>query len=68
MKFELKVFDMKEQRFVESHDELMQASGQDPRMGYGSLGLQEGGLPIVCDACGSFGYLDAARYRVDLLV
>lgn len=62
------VFDRNENREIDDCDELMKLSGQDPRMGFESVAIQDDGTPIVCDKCGNYGYLDGSRYGFRIVI
>lgn len=48
---------------VSDTDELMEAAGLDPRMGYEDVGIQGDGSLVVFDRCGCFGYLPPDLYQ-----
>lgn len=53
---------------IKDHEELMRISGQDPRMGFEAVAIQDDGAAIICDKCGNFGYLDPKRYELRLMM
>lgn len=61
---EMKVWNNKENCFVDDMDMLMGSAGLDPRMKFEAIGIQDDETPVVFDKCGSFGYLDCNIYSV----
>ena len=66
MNIDMKLYDSKEGKCIDDPDELMSLSGQDPRMGFSGLAILDEGIPIVCDACGNYGFLDSDRYKIQI--
>jgi len=64
---ELIVFDKEAGRDISDGDELMILSGQDPRIGFESIAVQEDKTIIICDKCGNFGYL-SERYKIHIVI
>lgn len=50
--------------FMEDEATLMALAHLDPQLGFEAIGMLDDETPIVCDRCGSFGYLDGRRFKI----
>jgi hypothetical protein len=66
MKMVMRIYDLENKCYIEDGDKLMTLSGQDPRMGFEAVAIQDDGKPIVCDRCGNFGYLDLNKCQMKI--
>ena len=53
MKIVMRIYDVENSEYIDDVDKLMTISGQDPRMGFEAIAIQDDGTPIVCDKFGS---------------
>ena len=50
--------------YITDCDTLMLLAKLDPQAGFEGIALMDDETPIVCDRCGSFGYLDSRRFEI----
>ena len=69
MKISMRIYDNKENAYVEmKHDFLIEQSGMQRGARFEDFGIQSDGQLVVFDKCGTFGYLDNARFELQLIM